>query len=67
MGTGQVKCLNGSNGFGRATPEHEEDGFVHFSAITGEEYESLYEGNEVEFEITQGQKDPQATKVSMVF
>lgn len=53
MGTGPVKCLNGSNGFGRATPEHEEDGFVHFSAITGEEYESLYEGNEVEFEITQ--------------
>ncbi|HIE64900.1 MAG: cold-shock protein [Verrucomicrobiales bacterium] len=66
MSTGTVKWFNGSKGFGFITPESGDDLFVHFSAITGEGYKSLDEGDEVEFEETQGEKGPQATNVRKV-
>ncbi|MFQ5637701.1 MAG: cold-shock protein [bacterium] len=66
MSTGTVKWFNGSKGFGFITPENGDDLFVHFSAIVGEGYKSLEEGDEVEFEVTQGQKGPQAINVSKV-
>ncbi len=66
MSTGTVKWFNGSKGFGFITPENGDDVFVHFSAITGDGYKSLEEGDEVEFEITEGQKGPQATNVSKI-
>lgn len=67
MVKGKVKWFNGSKGYGFITREDgEADVFVHFSAISGEGYRSLEEGNEVEFEVTQGQKGPQATNVKVV-
>lgn len=66
MSTGTVKWFNGSKGFGFITPESGDDVFVHFSAITGDGYKSLDEGDEVEFEITQGQKGPQAVNVTKI-
>ncbi len=66
MNTGTVKWFNGSKGFGFITPENGDDVFVHFSAIAGDGYKSLDEGDEVEFEITEGQKGPQAANVSKV-
>lgn len=66
MSTGTVKWFNGSKGFGFITPENGDDVFVHFSAIVGDGYKSLDEGDEVEFEITQGQKGPQAVNVSKI-
>ncbi len=64
MSTGTVKWFNSSKGFGFITPESGDDVFVHFSAIAGDGYKSLDEGDEVEFEITQGQKGPQAVNVT---
>ena len=66
MSTGTVKWFNGSKGFGFITPENGDDVFVHFSAIAGDGYKSLDEGDEVEFEITEGQKGPQAVNVSKI-
>jgi len=66
LATGTVKWFNGSKGFGFITPENGDDLFVHFSAISGDGYKSLDEGDEVEFEITQGEKGPQAVNVSIV-
>ncbi len=66
MSTGTVKWFNGSKGFGFITPENGDDVFVHFSAIVGDGYRSLDEGDEVEFEITEGQKGPQAVNVTKV-
>ena len=66
MATGTVKWFNGSKGFGFITLEGGEDLFVHFSAITGEGYKSLEEGDEVEFEESQGEKGPQAINVRKV-
>jgi len=63
---GTVKWFNGSKGFGFITPENGDDVFVHFSAIVGDGYKSLDEGDEVEFEITEGQKGPQAVNVTKV-
>jgi len=66
VSTGTVKWFNGSKGFGFITPENGDDVFVHFSAIVGDGYRSLDEGDEVEFEITEGQKGPQAVNVTKV-
>jgi cold shock protein len=66
VSTGTVKWFNGSKGFGFITPENGDDVFVHFSAIVGDGYKSLDEGDEVEFEITEGQKGPQAVNVTKV-
>ena len=67
MVKGKVKWFNGSKGFGFITRDDgEADVFVHFSAIAGDGYKSLEEGNAVEFEVTQGQKGPQATNVRLI-
>ena len=60
---GVVKWFNDQKGFGFITPESGNDVFVHHSAIAGEGYKSLSEGQAVEFVITQGPKGEQATDV----
>lgn len=64
--TGQVKWFNNSKGFGFIGHEGGADVFVHYTAISGEGYRSLQEGDTVEFEIVQGQKGPQAAEVVKV-
>lgn len=62
--TGTVKWFNNSKGYGFITREDgEKDVFVHFSAIQGDGYRSLEEGQRVEFEVEAGPKGPQATNV----
>ena len=64
MAQGTVKWFNGEKGFGFITPdEGNADVFVHFSAIQSDGYRSLDENQRVEFEVTQGQKGPQAANV----
>ncbi len=60
---GTVKWFNGSKGYGFIEREGGPDVFVHFSAIQGEGYRNLEEGQRVEFTIEQGAKGPQATNV----
>ena len=62
--TGTVKWFNDAKGFGFITPEGgEKDCFVHYSAIAGEGFKSLAEGDKVEFEVTKGPKGLQASNV----
>jgi CspA family cold shock protein len=63
MEHGKVKWFNSEKGFGFIEREGGEDVFVHFSAIQGEGYKSLEEGQEVTFEIENGQRGPQAVNV----
>lgn len=64
MSTGKVKWFNESKGYGFIEPEGGgRDVFVHYSAIQGAGYKTLSEGQLVEFEITQGEKGPQAANV----
>ena len=63
MKTGVVKWFNNENGFGFISVEGEGDVFVHFSAITGEGYKSLEEGQSVQFDVVEGAKGPQAANV----
>jgi cold shock protein len=63
MAQGTVKWFNGEKGYGFIEVEGGPDVFVHSSAITGGGYRSLEEGQKVEFDITQGQKGPQAENV----
>lgn len=62
--TGVVKWFNSSKGFGFIERENGNDVFVHYSAISGEGYRSLEEGQRVEFTVVQGQKGPQAQDVT---
>jgi CspA family cold shock protein len=62
--TGTVKWFNDAKGFGFIAREGGPDVFVHFSAIQGQGFKSLVEGDRVEFEIVQGQKGPQAADVT---
>lgn len=65
MRTGTVKWFNNTKGFGFIAPaEGGEDVFVHFSAIQGDGYRTLNEGQNVNFEVEQGPKGLQATQVS---
>lgn len=66
MEKGTVKWFNGSKGYGFISPENGDDVFVHFNAIEGDGYKSLDEGDQVQFEITQGPKGPQANRVSKI-
>ncbi len=63
---GTVKWFNNAKGFGFIGQENGPDVFVHYSAIKTEGYKSLQEGDQVEFEIVQGQKGPQADSVTKV-
>jgi CspA family cold shock protein len=63
MAAGKVKWFNDSKGYGFIESEDGEDCFVHFSAIQGDGFKTLREGQEVEFEKTSGQKGPQASNV----
>ena len=60
---GTVKWFNGSKGYGFIERENGADVFVHFSAIIGDGFRNLEEGQQVEFIVTQGQKGPQAEEV----
>jgi CspA family cold shock protein len=60
---GTVKWFNNAKGFGFIGQESGPDVFVHYSAVKSEGYKSLQEGDQVEFEIVQGQKGPQAESV----
>ena len=62
---GTVKWFNGSKGYGFISREGGDDVFVHFSAIQGEGYRNLEEGQRVEFNVEQGAKGPQATNVTI--
>ena len=61
--TGKVKWFNAEKGYGFIEREDGGDVFVHFSAIQGEGFKTLEEGQAVEFEVTEGAKGPQATNV----
>ncbi len=63
MATGKVKWFNNQKGYGFITPESGNDVFVHHSAIQGEGYKSLEEGQGVKFDIQNGPKGEQAINV----
>ncbi|HYK72876.1 MAG TPA: cold-shock protein CspD [Pseudoneobacillus sp.] len=63
MQNGKVKWFNNEKGFGFIEVEGGDDVFVHFTAITGEGFKSLEEGQEVSFEIVDGNRGPQAANV----
>jgi CspA family cold shock protein len=63
---GTVKWFNGSKGYGFIARDTGEDVFVHYSAIVADGYRTLEEGQRVEFVVTQGDKGPQASEVSLV-
>ena len=64
--SGTVKWFNGSKGFGFLAREGGADVFVHFSAIQGDGFKNLEEGQKVEFTVEQGPKGPQASNVVVV-
>ena len=63
MPNGKVKWFSDSKGFGFIAPESGDDIFVHFTAIEGEGYRTLSEGDSVAFEVVAGPKGPQAAQV----
>jgi CspA family cold shock protein len=67
MATGTVKFFNNEKGFGFITPTTgEKDVFVHFSNVVGEGFKSLEEGQQVEFDVAEGRKGPEAQNVRVV-
>lgn len=62
--TGTVKWFNADKGYGFIEQENGPDVFVHFRSIVGDGYRTLNEGQRVQFEVTQGQKGPQADNVT---
>jgi len=63
MAEGKVKWFNDSKGFGFIEQDNGPDVFVHFSAISGDGFKSLAEGERVSFDVTDGPKGPQAANV----
>ena len=63
MAVGKVKWFNNGKGYGFIETEEGDDVFIHFSAIQGEGYKTLNEGQSVEFEVSDGEKGPQASNV----
>lgn len=63
MQNGKVKWFNNEKGYGFLEVEGGEDVFVHFTAVQGEGYKSLEEGQEVSFDIVEGNRGPQAANV----
>jgi CspA family cold shock protein len=66
MSTGTVKWFNGEKGYGFISQDGGGDVFVHYSAIKGEGYKTLEEGQKVEFGVEKGPKGDQATDVQVV-
>ncbi len=66
METGTIKWFNSSKGYGFISREQGDDVFVHYNAIEGDGYRTLEEGDKVEFEIEQGPKGLQASKVTKI-
>ena len=66
MEQGKVKWFNAEKGFGFIEREAGDDVFVHFSAIQAEGFKTLEEGQDVEFEIVEGNRGPQAANVSAI-
>ncbi|ETT81470.1 cold-shock protein [Viridibacillus sp. FSL R5-0477] len=64
MKQGTVKWFNSEKGFGFIEVEGENDVFVHFSAIQGDGFKTLDEGQKVEFEVVEGNRGPQAANVT---
>lgn len=64
MERGTVKWFNNEKGYGFIARDNGSDVFVHFSAIQGDGYKQLNEGEQVQFEIVQGERGPQAANVS---
>jgi CspA family cold shock protein len=64
VATGTVKWFSNQKGYGFITTDDGKDVFVHYSAIEGDGFKTLQEGMKVQFEITQGPKGEQATKVT---
>ncbi len=64
MPKGKVKWFDNKKGYGFITPEDGKDVFVHHTAIQGDGYKTLQEGQEVEFDIVQGPKGEQASNVT---
>jgi CspA family cold shock protein len=66
MEKGTVKWFNGAKGYGFISRQNGEDVFVHFTAIIGEGYKTLNEGDQVQFEVQNGPKGLQAAKVEKI-
>ena len=66
MSKGTVKWFNNQKGYGFITDEEGKDVFVHFSGLNMEGFKTLSEGQEVEFNLTEGDKGPQATDVTVI-
>ncbi len=64
--TGKVKWFNETKGFGFIEQDSGPDVFVHFSAISGNGFKTLAEGQAVEFDVQTGQKGPQAANVTVI-
>ena len=64
---GTVKWFNGSKGYGFIEREEGEDVFVHYTAIVGDGFRNLDEGQRVEFTVVEGQKGPQAENVTVIY